>query len=166
MKKIETERKFIIQIPDAVALAAQADYTESEITQIYLEDEECTHRIRKRCYGSVTEFTENTKRRISTLSCIENERTIDEAEFLLLSKKIQHGTAPLFKTRRTFSYDGKTVELDFYPQWQKSCVMEIELESERAELKLPDFIKIVREVTGERAYSNHSMAHKFPCELI
>ena len=34
------------------------------------------------------------------------------------------------------------------------------------ELSLPDFIKVIREVSGNKTYSNHSMARKFPEELI
>ena len=36
--------------------------------------------------------------------------------------------------------------------------MEIELHSEDQEIVLPEGIHVIREVTGEEAYSNHSIA--------
>ena len=165
MKQIETERKFIVKSPSVSILGVQEDYTESEITQIYLGCSDATRRVRKRCYPDRTEYTENVKRRLSPLSVIEEENAITEEEFLRLSELIESGTSPLYKTRRTFSFAGHTVELDFYPEWQSTCILEVELASEDEELLLPEFIEIVREVTTDKSYSNHSMSRKVPKEL-
>jgi CYTH domain-containing protein len=166
MQQIETERKYVILIPPREKVCQMPSFTESEITQIYLEDDKATHRVRKRCYPDRTEYTENTKIRISALSSIEREGKITEQEFGELSRNIQRGTHPLSKTRMTFEYDGKTIELDRYAEWKSTCIMEIELKSEDEFPSLPDFITIIKEVTGERIYSNHSMAKCFPKELI
>ena len=164
---IETERKLVIFLPDEDALKAERNYSESRITQIYISDPCLTHRVRKREYSDGrVEYTENTKKRISIMSVIENEREITEAEYESLALRIEEGSKPLSKLRRTFSYLGRTVEIDSYPEWKKSCILEVELESESEELRLPEYIKIIREVTGEKRYSNHSMTHSFPNELI
>lgn len=164
---IETEYKFIIEKPDVETLKSMPDYTESKITQIYLASQNTTHRVRRREYsdGNVI-YTENKKVRISKMSSTEFEREIDEAEYVALSRGIEDGAAPLFKIRRTFLYGGKTFELDFYDAWGKSCVMEVELEGEDEKIDFPPFIKILRDVTGNKSYSNHSMAHRFPEEII
>ena len=164
---IETEYKFIIQKPDSELMRAMPDYTESNITQIYLTSENTTHRVRRREYadGSVI-YTENKKVRISKMSSTEFEREISEREYTELSDNIEAGATPLFKTRKTFSYRGKTFELDYYEPWKRSCIMEIELESEDEAVDFPPFIKILRDVTGNKIYSNHSMAHRFPEEII
>ena len=166
MQQIETERKYVILIPDRRKLASMPNFTESEITQIYLEDEKATHRVRKRSYSDRTEYTENTKIRISSLSSVERERAITEEEFNSLSLNVQKGTHPLSKTRTTFEYGGRTVEIDRYAEWKSTCIMEIELEREDEIPSLPSFITVVKEVTQERRYSNHSMAKAFPEELI
>jgi CYTH domain-containing protein len=44
--------------------------------------------------------------------------------------------------------------------------METELEYRDEEVILPSFIKILREVTGDRSYSNAGMAESFPPEII
>ena len=100
------------------------------------------------------------------MSSIENEREISEDEFLELAKNIEQGTRPLMKTRRTFEYCGRTVELDFYDAWEKTCILEIELGSENEKVTLPEFIEVLKDVTGNKSYSNHTMARKFPKEII
>lgn len=164
---IETEYKFIIEKPDEGLIRSMPDYTESRITQIYLASENTTHRVRRREYtdGKIV-YTENKKVRISKMSSTEFEREISEDEYTNLSSGIEEGAAPLFKTRRTFSYRGKTFELDYYERWKKTCIMEIELEREDEQIDFPPFIKILRDVTGNKSYSNHSMAHIFPEEII
>lgn len=167
MKKIETERKFIIKKPLLQLIGEQENFTESEITQIYLNDKEITHRVRARKYsdGSV-ELTENTKRRISAMSVIETERKISESEYEALAAMRDARTEPLCKIRRTFTFFGKTFELDFYREWERTCIMEVEMNGEDEKIEFPPFIEIICEVTGDKAYSNHSMSALFPREII
>jgi len=167
MSHIETERKLVISIPDIHDLTACDSYTESEILQIYLENSAVTHRVRRREYSDGhVEYTENKKKRISSASAIEEERCITKEEFDLLSKNIEKGASALRKIRRTFKLGDFVYELDYYDAWKKTCIMEVELPSEDTELIIPRFITVLRDVTGEKRYSNHSMAHTFPEELI
>ncbi len=164
---IETERKYVIRKPDISVLSTFPDFTENRITQVYLtSDTGVTHRIRKRSRMGVDVYTETVKRRISYISAEESEREIEEGEYRRLLGSIAPGTSPIEKIRYTFSYSGKLFELDFYPQWIDTCIMEIELESESEKVCIPDFIKIVREVTGNREYSNASMSRTFPDETV
>ena len=111
-------------------------------------------------------YTETKKIRISPLSAIEEERELDAVAYEALLRRIKEGTRPVEKTRHTFPYGERTVEIDVYPEWERSCILEVELPSEEAELSLPPFLTVIREVTGDRSYSNAAMAHNFPEELI
>ena len=142
MKQIETERKYIIEKPDISILQSKNNFTSSEIVQIYLSDSEKTHRIRKRVFADgCVQYTENTKRRISTMSSLETEREISEDEFLALSKNIEPHSQPVIKTRITFEYLSKTFEIDVYPRWKSTCILEVELPSEEEKIAFPSFIK-------------------------
>lgn len=163
---IETEYKYIIKKPEHAILLESEGYTESYITQIYLKSEFSTHRVRRREYSSgEVVYTENKKVRLTKMSSTENEREISENEYRSLSENIEPGASVLYKTRRTFKYCGKVFELDYYDAWQNTCIMEIELESESEKIEYPDFIEIVADVTGNKTYSNHSMAHVMPDEI-
>ena len=165
--EIEIERKYVIMMPTEEELAASDSHTSSRITQIYLDAEKgTTHRVRRREWESGTVYYETVKQRIDAISVVETEGEITEERYLDLAANPARGTRPIVKVRHTFSYLGQLFEVDIYPEWQKSCILETELSSRTERAQLPDFIKVVREVTGERAYSNHSMSHSFPPELV
>ncbi len=159
--ELEIERKYIIKMPDTAILHSCKDYVKSDIEQIYLKtDGGLTHRIRKRN----DRYIETKKTRIDSMSVIEDERDISEEEYLSLKANMQSGTRPLYKTRHSFSYLGKIIEIDVYPEWKHSCIMETELTSRDEAVAIPEFIEIIKEVTGDKKYSNASMSQSFPPE--
>lgn len=165
MPNVEIERKYIIKMPDLNLLSEMESYTVSEIEQIYLESPTgITHRIRRRTYTDRAEYTETKKVRIDKSSAYEDERAITEAEYSSLCKKRAKDSTPLKKVRHTFRYSGQIFEVDIYPDWTCTCIMETELPSRDTVVDMPPFIQIVCEVTGKREYSNASMSRKFPKE--
>lgn len=163
--KLEIERKYIIEMPDERVIALQEKYTSTEIEQIYLTSAEgITHRVRARKGVSGTVYTETKKIRLTKLSAIEDEREIDEKEYNELKKDIKAGTRVIKKTRYTFEFSNQLFEIDVYPEWKRTAIMETELEDEDVTVSMPPFISIKREVTGMRAYSNAGMSHEFPKE--
>ena len=166
-KHIETERKYIIEMPDVALLQKEKGYFKSEIVQIYLESEpHVTRRVRSRTSEGGTVYTETKKIRISKMSAIEDEREISELEFSELLKKVRCGSSPIKKVRHAFSYCDGAFEIDVYPYWKRTAILETELPSETTVIKMPPYVKILREVTGEREYTNSAMANSFPKEII
>ena len=148
---VEIERKYIIMKPSVSEMALLEGYTASEIEQIYLTSETgVTRRIRKRVTGGIPRFYLTEKRRIDSMSAIEAE--------------LKEGTRPIYKTRYTFLYRSQLFEVDVYPEWRSTAIMETELESRATAVDMPPFIRIVREVTGVRGYSNADMSRAFPPE--
>ena len=168
MSGVEIERKYIIEKPSAEDMSAMEGYLSSRITQIYLTSRRgVTHRVRRREYSDGrTEYTETKKIRINKLSAIEDESEITRDVYDDLSKNIREGSAPVEKIRHVFKYKGKLIEIDEYPFWNRSCILETELSSESEFVALPPFIKVINEVTGDHAYSNSSMASRFPDEPV
>lgn len=167
MVGIEIERKFVIKMPDVSTLLSQKDYTVSEILQIYLPSEQGeTRRVRRRAYSDRTFYIETKKLRIDNMSSEETEREISEREFNALEQTILEGTKPVEKIRHTFLYLGQLFEIDVYPEWHSTAIMETELESRETKVEMPPFIDIIKEVTGDKNYSNASMSRSFPKELI
>lgn len=159
---IEIERKYIIKMPDISRMQAEWEYIATDITQIYLESiPGVTHRIRSSRSVLGERFFETKKVRIDKMSSYEDEREISKDEFSSLAEKIKSGTRPIKKVRHAFSYCGQTFEIDIYPEWQNTCIMETELERREQEVKMPEFIEIIADVTGKREYSNYSLAHSF-----
>lgn len=164
---LEIERKYVILMPNEELLKAQSEYTRSEILQIYLpSDKGETHRIRRRVYPDKTICTETRKIRIDSISSTEIEGEISEAEFDRLAFSPLSGTTPINKVRHTFVYKSQTFEIDVYPNWTSTAIMETELDSRERQVEIPSFINIVKEVTGDKSYSNAGMSKKFPEELV
>ena len=164
---VEIERKFVIAMPNLSLLSSLCDYTASEIEQTYLlADKGVTRRVRARRYQDRTVYTETKKVRIDSMSAHEQERTISEAEYTELLGEIIPGTATLFKTRYTFSFSDRIFEVDVYPEWVHTAILEVELDSCDSDIYMPDFIRVISEVTGDKRYSNAEMSREFPKELI
>ena len=164
---IEIEKKYIIKMPNISILKAQTGYTESRILQIYLPCAEGeTRRIRKRVKAGKAAYTETRKIRIDKMSSNEIEREITESEFSLLSQNILESTRPIEKTRYTFIYKEQLFEIDLYPEWKHTAIMETELDSRERTVDFPEFLEIVKDVTGDKSYSNRGMSHTFPKEQL
>ncbi len=163
---VEIERKYVIEKPDVEKMRACDGYTASEIVQIYLASPiGVTRRIRSRAYPDRISYFETSKIRIDKMSSHEFEREIDKAEFDSLATLADPQRRPIIKTRYTFTYSSQLFEVDVYPEWERTCIMETELKTRDTEVEFPDFIHVVSEVTGDKRYSNAGMARAFPEEL-
>ena len=162
---IEIERKYIIRMPRIESLAPMEGYGSDRIVQTYLESPKgVTHRVRSREGTLGTRYYETKKERIDAMSSVESEREIEREEYEALLSKIAVGTSPITKTRHSFTYLGQLFEIDVYPEWQRTAILETELRAREAAPAFPPFIEVVREVTGNVGYSNAAMARSFPGE--
>ena len=65
---VEIERKYIIVMPDINILSRQPEYTQSEITQIYIKSAPGEiHRVRRRAYSDRVCFFETRKIRLDQI---------------------------------------------------------------------------------------------------
>lgn len=166
MPNLEIERKWLITRPDASILAAQPGAAASQIVQTYLTaPDDVTRRVRARTAGGITTYTRTTKRRIDAMTADEDEAVISADEYIVLLHEADPVCHPIVKTRWCIPYAGQTLEIDLYPFWAKQAVLEIELPSPDAAAALPGWLTVLREVTGDHAYSNHSLARSIPDEI-
>ena len=159
----EIERKFLIEYPDTETLEKFSDAKKIEMVQTYLISENgTTSRVRKRISDGEVKYIFTEKLRINDLKCIENERevTADEYEELLKSADPERKT--VYKTRYCLPFEERVVEVDIYPFWNDRAIAEVEMESEDEIVRLPEIIKVIRDVTSEKAYKNASIAKHIP----
>ena len=72
----------------------------------------------------------------------------------------------IHKTRYCLTENNQYFEIDIYPEWDNQAIMEIELSSEDEEIKVPNFIEIIDEVTDKEEYKNYQMAKEMPKQLV
>ena len=163
---IETERRYLIRMPDTDWLETNASFT--DIVQTYLKtgDGGSRSRLRARSDKRGTVYTFTEKRRISDTSREERERELSREEYLAMLPLADPERRRIEKRRYVYIYEGQSFEIDVYPFWQDRAIMELELEGEDAPVYLPPDIELVREVTGDRRYTNASLAKDIPFEPL
>ena len=63
-------------------------------------------------------------------------------------------------------YNNKYFEIDVYPFANSTAICEIELADENETIIMPEFIKVLREVTNDKTFSNYAFSKKIPEDLI
>ena len=163
----EIERKYLISFPNIKELESMPNCTKVDITQTYLKSEDgVERRIRARGIDGDYLYYLTEKRNITGIKRIETEKRLTQDEYLRLLMEADNKLHPIHKTRYCLSENNQYFEIDIYPEWDKQAIMEIELRSEDQEIKLPDFINIIKEVTEDEAYKNYNMARQMPKQLV
>ncbi len=156
---MEIERKFLIKYPNLKALEKLPNCQKVDIMQIYLQSGSSEEtRIRQRGQDGNYIYFKTTKRKVSDGKRIEIEERLTQEEFLSLMPQADPACRPIRKQRYCLSENGLYYEIDIYPEWQHQAILEVELRDEHQEIVFPDCVTVIREVTDEEAFSNHSLA--------
>lgn len=159
-KGLEIERKYLIVYPDEARLAAMDGARVSDIVQTYLLPDGGERRVRRWTERGEVVFLFTRKGRRKGLSRMEEEYEITEETYRSLLREADPAKYPLHKRRYTIPYGAHTAEIDVYPFMRDRAILEIELRDEDEAVTLPDFVTVIREVTGEREYKNPVLASK------
>ena len=153
---VETERKYLIKKPD-MAFLASVGCDRSGILQTYLrsDDPSLVRRIRQREYDTGFAYSYTEKKAISDICRLETEKCLSKAEYLAL---LAEGEKSVSKDRYCFPYNNQILELDIYPGWEDTAILEIELMDESQTPDIPAWILVLREVTGDPAFLNVNLA--------
>jgi CYTH domain-containing protein len=169
-KKLEKERKFLVKFPTSWSVLSDI-FDElidiKRISQTYLkpEEDEQAARVRKTTEGLTgdtdTVYHFNRKKPVETGVHEEEEREITKSQYEKYLKQADPKKVAVEKTRFVFKYNDQTFELDVFKGPLKGlAIMEIELEDMDDEVELPPFLKIVKEVTEDKRFTNFSLADK------
>lgn len=156
----EIERKYLIKKPDVEYLDQLANCNKIEIVQTYLNSTDKTEevRVRQRGVDGHYIYTKTVKKKISAIKRLETESRITEREYLKALSNADTKLHPLTKTRYCIMHDNRYFEIDIYPFSSDYAICEIELASEDESFNMPPYIKVIKEVTGDDAYSNKTLA--------
>ncbi|WFB06198.1 hypothetical protein LRS74_03415 [Streptomyces sp. LX-29] len=158
---MEIERKFLLAAPPDPGHPVLSAARRVQLEQIYLSVGPAgEERIRHwRCGG--------TERFFHTLltPLRPGVRTIDEREigpeaYARLRRRGDPCRQPVVKERWLFDWRGRLFELDIIhePATRACRILEVQLDKERQQVALPEFLLIDREVTGHPAFSNADIA--------
>ncbi|MBE6723702.1 MAG: hypothetical protein E7576_00690 [Ruminococcaceae bacterium] len=163
---IETERKFLIRLPDLDFVRSQPGCRVRQIRQTYLKKlpgKKVERRLRRVEEDGRVKWIFTRKVKLSNLSRQEDEWELTEREY---GEWYGEADTELTKTRYSFPYEGHVMEIDVYPfeiggpELEGRAVLEVELGGEDEPFEVPEFLEIERELTGTREFSNKTMARK------
>lgn len=165
---LEIERKYLIRMPDEAALSAMPGCETWEIVQTYLMDgaDFSTRRVRSIRTGEKVQYIHTVKHRMTALKAREWEEEVSREEYEALLQDRNPALHSIHKRRYRIPYEGQLLEIDVYSFWHDRATLEIELDSEDQQAVLPEWLQIVRELTGEVAYKNRYLAERIPMEAL
>lgn len=158
---LEIERKFLVKYPDIAWVQGIPGCRKVEILQTYLlskEDDEL--RVRQRRENGTFVYYKTWKRRLTERTRIEVEEKLSQDEYLTLLMEADPAKHSIRKTRYCFTWEEQYFELDVYPTWSDQAILEVELKDEDEEIRYPEGLKVIREVTGDPEYSNAALAKR------
>ena len=161
-KPYEIERKFLIKYPNIDYLNSLSNCTKVEIVQTYLnlsDNGEEETRLRKRGINGNYIYFKTSKKKVSDIKRIEIEKRLTEKEYLDILDHTKD-KYQIIKDRYCLTFESQYFEIDVYPFWDNQATIELELTDENQEIKFPPFIEVIKEVTGNKEYSNSNLATK------
>ena len=163
--KMEIERKFLVKMPKLDFLDIQRQL---DIVQTYLKNGEngSQRRVRLITENGMESFIYTEKIFCSAVTRIETEYKISSERYSELLAEAKDDCTPIKKRRVCFLYQKQLFELDIYPFSDELAILEIELDDPEREIFFPEFINVIKEVTGVDAYSNSALgnAGAFPAD--
>ena len=159
-KPLETKRKYLIAYPDLSVLEQRPNCQRVEVTQAYLRSEIPGEviRIRQRGRDGSYVYFKTRKRKIDGVRRIEMEERLTRHEYLDLLMQADPDYRPIRKERYCLSENGLYYNIDIYPEWKDRALMDVELYSANDEVVFPEGIRVIREVTGEKEFTNPYIA--------
>ena len=155
----EIERRFLIAMPDRGMLESFPGASRLDMTQTYLKcGEGDSRRVRKSSSGRSIIYTLTSKKHITNIRRIEDEKEVSRSEYESLLSEADPDKRSIIKTRYRIPYEGNMLEIDIYSFWDDRATLEIELESEDARYVIPPWINVIKEVTEDPRYTNSSLA--------
>ncbi len=163
----EIEMKYLIAMPDEAMLAKLEGCQVWEIEQIYLLAEPgTTRRVRRVTENGRERYYRTFKRPVSIMTAEEDEGLISREEYEADCAERNPEMNAILKTRYRVPYAEQTLEFDVYPFWTDRAVLEIELDSEEQQPVIPEWVRVLKDVTSDFRYKNAALAKAIPMDEI
>ena len=153
-------------MPDIANLENLPNCKSLNIVQTYLlskPNEET--RVRQRGKNGSYIYTLTTKKTISETERYEFERRISQRDYLEFLNHADTTLHQIRKNRYCLVENNKYFEIDIYPFAKNTAICEVELLDENEKFTIPNYIKVIKEVTNDKSFSNYNLSKKIPIEM-
>ena len=169
--KLEIEKKYLVSPPNSWInfsnlLDGVVDVKRISQTYLVAEKGQQAARVRKTVEGLTGEtntvYHYNRKKPTGDTGVHEEtEHEISKKEYEQSLKKSDPKKCEVQKTRFVFKWHDQVFELDLFKGHLKGlAILEIELGDKDDTVELPEFIKVIKEVTSDKRFTNFALADK------
>ncbi len=154
---VEEERKYIVKITGNIPGCINSD-----IVQTYLVGEPGNEiRLRRREFNGKVVYVHTTKIIDSDNNQIETERQINGNLYESMLQQADPYRHTIRKHRQSFIWQGQFFEIDtFMSPVSGLTIMETKGISKHEEIKIPPFVEIIEDITGNKRYYNYNIARR------
>lgn len=160
-KPVEKFHKYLIEVNDEVLkkFAEEDNYSTSHIVQHYLiSDNGNERRIRRRERDNDVLYSYSEANYLSTNERIKVDRVLTERQYKDYSHQIDKNLNPTDKMRYAFINNDSFFKLDVFNFDTTKGILSTESRVGEDEPKLPEYIKVIKDVTGDVNFKNYYLA--------
>lgn len=167
---LRKQRKYRVDLSHSdIAFMNEDDCIRVEIEQTYLKDslqkDGYERRLRKRTYrGESTYYYTEQQKRPKGLAEVSTDKKITEKEYLKMLSTSEDNIT-IKKVRYTFARDKQHFKLDVFEDYNNFAILEVVPTNENQEIKLPNELKVIEEVTNNPDYQNYALSRKLSKEI-
>jgi len=158
---VEKFNKYLIEVDDTILerFKNEANYSTSHIVQHYLKsDNGNERRIRRRERDSDTMYSYSEANYLSSNERIKKDRILTEKQYNDYLNQIDTDLNVLDKMRYSFINDGMFYKLDVFDFDQSKGVLAVDVPLDGSDVKIPDYIRVIKDVTDDLNYKNYYLA--------
>ena len=158
---VEKFNKYLIEVDDEVLakFAQEANYSTSHIVQHYLRSENgYERRVRSRQSDDTVMYTYSEANYLNTNERIKTDSVITERQYKDYLHQADKDLNVLDKMRYSFIDDDLFYKLDVFNFDTTKGILSIDVPSDGRPIRIPDYVKVIKDVTGDINYKNYYLA--------
>lgn len=153
--------KYLVEVDENMLekMKSEANFSISSIVQHYLKPENASERrIRVRQTGDEKMYLYSESNFLASNERIKTDRILTEREYKDYLKYIDPEINETRKQRYSFIYNDLFYKLDVYDFDTTKGILAIDYPAEYRQLPIPDYVKVIKNVTDDPSYKNYYLA--------
>ena len=159
-KPIEKFYKYLVEVNDDMLekIKKEANYSNIHIEQHYLiSTNGLERRIRRRDKNGSSLYSYSEANYLSTNERIKTDRVLSERQYYDLTAEIDPKLNQINKERYSFICDNLFFKLDIFDFDKTMGLLSVQV-AEDQDVHIPDYIKVVKDVSNNGSYKNYHLA--------
>lgn len=159
-KPVEKFYKYLVEVDDNMLekIRHEANYSNMHIEQHYLiSTNGLERRIRRREKNGSNLYSYSEANYLSTNERIKTDRILSERQYYDLNAETDPDLKVINKDRHSFISDNLFFKLDIFDFDKSMGLLSVQV-GEDQDVRIPDYIKVVKDVSDNRSYKNYHLA--------